>query len=194
MSKTEQNKEKKRRAILHAAQNIFLSEGYVLASMDRIAAEAQVTKQTIYRYYPSKVDLFKATLQQMGGISENSFLAHLREPNTKEALYQFAKDFIHAHLTDEHLAIFRLLVTESAKAPEITNSFFAVGPDDTDVKLSEFFTKRLGINNVESTVKLWTAMLLAHRAAVLIGMDKPSIQQIETHAKEATNFLLAAHS
>jgi len=194
MSKIEQNKERKRQAILQAAQDVFLSEGYELSSMDRIASQAQVTKQTIYRYFSSKVDLFKATLEQMGESSELGFLASLQEPDTKEALYKFARGFIRAHLSDEHLAIFRLLVAESAKSPEITSSFFAVGPDETDAELAEFFAERLGIKNVETTVQLWTAMLLAHRAAVLIGMQRLSDQQIEEHARDATNFLLAAIS
>lgn len=192
MSKIEQNKAKKKRAILLAAQNVFLSEGYLLASMDKIAIEAQVTKQTVYRYYSSKSDLFKATLEQMGERSEMAFLAHLQLPDTEEALYQFARGFIQAHLSDDHLATFRLLVAEGGKAPEMTRSFRAVGPDDTDVKLTEFFTERLGISNAETTLQLWTAMLLAHRAAVLIGMDKPTEQQIDQHAKDATAFLLAA--
>lgn len=194
MSKVEQNKEKKRQAILQAAQDVFLTEGYVLASMDSIAAQAQVTKQTIYRYYPSKVELFKATLQHMGKSSEVSFLDHLQDPNTKKALRKFAKGFILAHLSKEHLATYRLLVAESGKAPEITSSFFAVGPDETDAKLSKFFAERLGIKNVETTVQLWTAMLLSHRQSVLIGMKRPSNQQIEKYAKETTDFLLAAIS
>lgn len=194
MSKIEQNKAKKKRAILLAAQNVFLSEGYLLASMDKIAVEAQVTKQTVYRYYSSKSDLFKAMLEQMGENSEVDFLDHLQLPDTEEALYQFARGFIQAHLSDDHLATFRLLVAEGGKAPEMTRSFCAVGPDDTDVKLTEFFAERLGMNNAETTVQLWTAMLLAHRAAVLIGMEKPTEQQIDQHAKDATAFLLAAIS
>lgn len=194
MSKIEQNKAKKKRAILLAAQNVFLSEGYLPASMDKIAIEAQVTKQTVYRYYSSKSDLFKAMLEQMGENSEVDFLDHLQLPDTEEALYQFARGFIQAHLSDDHLATFRLLVAEGGKAPEMTRSFCAVGPDDTDVKLTEFFAERLGMNNAETTVQLWTAMLLAHRAAVLIGMEKPTEQQIDQHAKDATAFLLAAIS
>ncbi|WP_315983576.1 helix-turn-helix domain-containing protein [Aliamphritea spongicola] len=51
---------------MQAAQEVFLSEGFVQAGMDKIAAQAQVTKQTVYRYFPSKTELFKATLQYMG--------------------------------------------------------------------------------------------------------------------------------
>ena len=127
-------------------------------------------------------------------MSEDSFLSHLQEPNTKEALLKFARSFIQTHLSDDHLAIFRLLVAEGAKAQEIISSFFAVGPDETDKKLSEFFTERLSIKNVEITVQLWAAMLLAHRSAVLIGMDRPDDQQREELARDATDFLLAAIS
>lgn len=194
MSKIEQNKEKKRQAIQKAAQDIFLSEGYVLASMDRIAAQAQVTKQTIYRYYPSKIDLFKATLQHMGNHSEISFLDHLQEPDNEVALYRFARGFIQAHLSKEHLATMRLLIAESDKAPEITSVFWDIGPNETDEKLVQFFTDRLGITHAETTVNFWTAILLAPRETTLIGRQKPTGEQIEIWARDATRFLLAATS
>ncbi len=191
MGKIKQNKEKKRRVILQAAQDIFLSEGYVLTSMDKIAAQAQVTKQTIYRYYSSKSALFKAALEHIGEQPEMGFLTHLQEPDTEKALCQFAKGFIQAHLSEEHLAIFRLLVMESVKAPEITNSFYTVGSDETELKLAAFFTERLHLKNPEITAQLWTAMLLSHRTSVLVGRKKPNEQQLEKYVKEATQLLLA---
>lgn len=192
MGKIEQNKEMKRRAILKAAQDVFLSEGYLPASMDKIAKQAQVTKQTIYRYYPSKTELFEATLRQMGESPAFSFMDALQNPDTTEALYQFARGFIRAHLSDVHLATIRLLIAESAKAPEITKTFFEVGPDDTQTQLSTFFAERLNIENAENAVQMWTSMLFAHRSRVLIGMEKPTDQEIDQYAKETTDFLLAA--
>ncbi|RDE25195.1 TetR/AcrR family transcriptional regulator [Motiliproteus coralliicola] len=192
MSKVEQNKQRKREAILTAAQNVFLSEGYVLAGMDRIAAQAQVTKQTVYRYYPSKIELFKATLLKMGQENGFDFADQLQQSDSRQALYDFAKGFIKAHLSEQHLATFRLLVAESAKAPELTRSFCDIGPDHTADKLSEFFRQRFELKDPEASVQLWTAMLLAQRAGVLIGMDKPSEAQIEQHAKRATDMLLAS--
>lgn len=192
MSKIEQNKEKKRRAILQAAQTVFLSEGYVQAGMDRIAAEAEVTKQTVYRYFPSKTELLKATLQQMGERPGMDFGEHLEIADTREALYQFAKGFIQAHLSDEHLATVRLLIAESTKAPELTSSFWSIGPNETNTKLNAFFSHRLGLENAASTAEMWLAMLLSHRTSVLMGMDKPTGQEINDYADEATAFLLAA--
>ena len=44
--------------ILKAAENIFAQKGYSLTTMDDIAAEAQFSKATIYRYFQSKSELF----------------------------------------------------------------------------------------------------------------------------------------
>lgn len=192
MGKIEQNKEMKRRAILKAAQDVFLSEGYLPASMDKIAKQAQVTKQTIYRYYPSKTELFEATLRQIGESPAFSFMNALQQPDINEALYQFARGFIRAHLSDDHLATIRLLIAESAKAPEITKTFFEVGPDDTQEQLSAFFTERLKVQNPQNMVQMWTSMLFALRSRVLVGMEKPTDPEIDQYAKEATDFLLAA--
>lgn len=192
MGKIDQNKERKRSAILSAAQKAFLSEGYQQSSMDRIAAQAQVTKQTVYRYYPSKIDLFEATLTEMGKGIEEEFLSQLNKSDTREALLGFARDFIRFHVSERHIATFRLLVSESANAPEITRHFFAIAPDRTTDMLSSFFSEKFNIKDVQSIISLWTGMLLEPRSGVLVGMTKPTRQHIDRHAKNATDFLFAA--
>lgn len=194
MNKIEQNKEKKRRAIVSAAEDIFLNEGYVLASMDKIAAMAHVTKQTVYRYFPSKAELFKATLITIAESTEESFLDSLQDRDTKNALYQFAIGFIRFHVTEKHLSVYRLLISESKNAPELTSCFFEVGESQTDKVLSAFLEERLGVPNGEQTARLWTAMLIETRSSVLVGMPPPSTKEIELHAKDATNFLLQSVS
>ena len=192
MSKLAQNKEKKRLAILAAGQQAFLSEGYVAASMDRIAAEAGVTKQTVYRYYASKLDLFQAVLKFLGERPEADFSRSLETEDTEAALLGFAQMFIRMHLSEEHLATYRLLVAESARAPELTEPFFAEGPDDTGGLLNRFFSERLGLKDPEPLVHLWTSMLLGLRDAPLLGRGHPSSAEIEIHARQACRLLLDA--
>ncbi|MBD0354642.1 MAG: helix-turn-helix transcriptional regulator, partial [Rubrobacteraceae bacterium] len=48
----------KRDQILDGARRVFLRDGFAGASTDDIAAEAGVSKRTLYAYYPSKEDLF----------------------------------------------------------------------------------------------------------------------------------------
>lgn len=54
------NREKSLRiqSILAAAQRVFFSKGYLKATMDEIALEAEITKPTIYLYFKTKDDLF----------------------------------------------------------------------------------------------------------------------------------------
>lgn len=59
-SRREQEKETKRRLILKAGVKLFGDMGFNGASMDKIALEAQLTKRTLYKYFPNKVDLFFA--------------------------------------------------------------------------------------------------------------------------------------
>ena len=194
MKKIQKNKELKRLAILDAARAAFLSEGYVLANMDKIALEAQITKQTLYRYFPSKVDLFKATLKWMGERINSQFSDHLTHPDIKQALLSFATDFIYFHLSEEHIATMRLLIAESPKDADITSCFMSVGPDETDLALTHFFTERFGIEDTESIISIWTGMLLSLRSGVLVGMPKPDDKLIKKHVNDSTAFLLAALS
>ena len=65
MSKTIQNAEQKQHAIVSAAEALFLQQGYGVISMDQIAKKAGVTKQTVYRYFASKNELFAAVMQRV---------------------------------------------------------------------------------------------------------------------------------
>jgi len=52
------NKSKKRAAILDGAIEVFIEMGYELASMDKIAETAGVSKRTVYNHFGSKENLF----------------------------------------------------------------------------------------------------------------------------------------
>lgn len=190
MSKIEQNREKKKQAILTAAKAFFLSEGYTAASMDAIAAEARLTKQTLYRYFPSKFELFQATLEKLGESFNERYLQHLSLVNSRDALVAFAKEFMAFHLSKEHIATHRLLITESVQAPEIVESFMKIGADDTNRVLSAFLLERYDLSQAETKVDLWLGMLLAPRSRALLGLSTLNEEQIECHAVEATDLLL----
>ena len=51
-----------RLGVLHAADDLLVERGYSGVTMEGIAARAGVAKQTIYRWWPSKVDVLLDTL------------------------------------------------------------------------------------------------------------------------------------
>ncbi len=54
--------ERARLAVLHAADDLLIERGFGGVTVEGIAARAGVAKQTIYRWWPSKVDILLDTL------------------------------------------------------------------------------------------------------------------------------------
>src|SRR5215469_18599256 len=63
----EEKASRKRREIRQAAIGEFLAKGYAGTSMDDVAAAARVSKQTVYKYFGSKEELFVAIIEATVG-------------------------------------------------------------------------------------------------------------------------------
>ena len=59
-----------RQAILDAAQELFLSRGYALASIDAIAARARVARQTVYDNFGDKAALLCAVGERIAALAD----------------------------------------------------------------------------------------------------------------------------
>lgn len=59
-SRRRREREERRERILEAARLVFRKKGFSAATMDEVAAEAQLSKGTLYLYFASKDDLFLA--------------------------------------------------------------------------------------------------------------------------------------
>lgn len=69
-----------RERILHTAHLLFYREGIRATGIDRIIAEARVTKVTFYRQFPSKQDLVMAYLEHRHAVWMQWFRAALTQP------------------------------------------------------------------------------------------------------------------
>lgn len=68
----------KRQQIADAATRLFLANGYAGTSTDAISADAGVSKQTLYSYFPTKVDLLAEVLNR----ASRELFPNLPHPNT----------------------------------------------------------------------------------------------------------------
>jgi len=191
MKKIEQNKKQKRERILKAAQEIFQSNGFIGASMDKVAEKACVTKQTVYRYFSTKEVLFQAALEVQRLQAKNDFLDALNLEDADKALKAFATGFIRRHLSKEHLANIRLLVSEGPTVPEITRAFYAMGPKKTQACISQFLKKRFEIDDAEYEISVFLNTLLSMRMPVLTGLHAlPSQAEIRRHSEKTVELFL----
>ncbi len=70
----------KRQAILDAAEKTFGANGYAAATMEQIAADAGISKGSIYNYFRSKQDLFMELFAQSVATDEAQVDTLLNQP------------------------------------------------------------------------------------------------------------------
>jgi AcrR family transcriptional regulator len=115
----------KRDAIVRAALDVFLREGYARASVDAIAAAAGVSKRTIYDYYGGKEQLFVSTLRSTMAGHADSFRDMLDRTlgditDLHAAFVRFGVEFATGIArSDERAAVMRLMIAEVAHFPAL---------------------------------------------------------------------------
>src|ERR1700730_17187702 len=57
-------RQERRRQLLDAALEVFVSQGYHAAAMDEIAERAGVSKPVLYQHFPGKLELYLALLDE----------------------------------------------------------------------------------------------------------------------------------
>ena len=119
----------RRQAIIDIARTSFLSEGYAATSMSAIGARAGGSKATLYTYYPSKADLFAAVIQEMCERTRHE-LRQAGDPDaeTSHLMTRFGRRYVRIMLSDEVIALHRLVVSEAVRFPELGEVLDAVGP------------------------------------------------------------------
>ena len=119
----------KMRQILAAARKIFLQLGYEAASMDAIARQAGVSKATLYTHFDGKHALFAALIVlECRHLSDAIGQRALDEPDIRLALRRLAHDFNNLLCTEESLAMYRIVVAETPRFPELGLVFYNSGP------------------------------------------------------------------
>jgi TetR/AcrR family transcriptional regulator, mexJK operon transcriptional repressor len=80
---------RKHQAILEAAEQVFLRDGYLGANMDELAALSQVSKQTVYKHFGSKEALFIELVSAMTTLAGNQVHDEVPDPVAADELPAF---------------------------------------------------------------------------------------------------------
>ena len=130
----------KRKAILEAAETLFLRNGYDGSSMDAIAAEAGVSKLTVYSHFTDKETLFafavKSKCEQQ--IPELLFELPPGVP-IETALLNIARGFHRLINSAESIELHRVLITHGVHDPKISQTFYDAGPQRLTDGMEQLF-------------------------------------------------------
>lgn len=165
--------EAKRRAILAAARTLFLRDGFD-ASVDAVAAEAGVSKVTVYNHFGSKEALFievvKDTLDApLGGMPVAALDGLADAEDLRTALIAAARAWVDgARNNPETLALRNVVGRELHRFPELDGVWRAAGPERHHPAVAKALRTladrgRLDIPDIEAAIiQLYALLLYPH--------------------------------
>lgn len=104
--------------ILEAALRLMAQQGFVRMSMDAVAAEAGVTRPTIYRRWPSKIELAMAALVAYCDVSLPEVVGDRRTDLIAEM-----EHFRRALLRPNGMSLLGTVLAEEHETPELLAAF-----------------------------------------------------------------------
>jgi AcrR family transcriptional regulator len=105
----------RRAQLLNAAEVLFLQDGYNATTMERVAASADVSKATLYKYFADKDELFFELVKQRRLAPDPRPMEELRS-TIEQTLVHLKHRGSHADLTH---SILRLLTTGAGRRTDV---------------------------------------------------------------------------
>ncbi|MGW5875998.1 TetR/AcrR family transcriptional regulator [Nocardiopsis terrae] len=197
--------ERKRRAILEAAEEVFLGGGYLGTNMDEIAARSEVSKQTVYKHFGSKENLFVEIVSHMTTGAGDLVHEDVPDPAEDEDLADYLGDYalrqLTVVLTPRLMRLRRLVIGEVARFPELAGALYEHGPRRAVGALGEIFERlaergRLSVEDPHAAASRfnWLVMSEPVNRAMLLGDEGiPAREELREHAAESVRVFLAAY-
>ena len=138
----------KRDQILSGARRVFLRDGFAAASTDAIAAEAKVSKRTLYVYYPSKEELFAGVMRDMTienpqtrALESIEEISPASEEELRRDLLELGRKIIATMMQPDYLALLRTTIADTHRFPQLGGLFRASVPERAMRSFAVFIEK-----------------------------------------------------
>lgn len=192
----------KQRGIVDAATRLFMAQGYADVSMDAIARAAGVSKATLYAYFASKERLFANLVGEAcrrSGPGSVEFADG--EADVRATLSILADRTLHFMLDEKSLAIYRVVLGEAARFPELGRAFYERGPAKNRSNVAAWLERQMAAGKLRSAdpglaAEQFTGLLRTHlQMRALLGIDPPPTEsEIQATAQAAVETFLRAYA
>ncbi len=187
--------------ILESARDHFLSEGLERASVDAIAADAGVSKMTIYSHCASKEALFEAVVrdrtdQVLGGIAG---VESMDPEFPQQALMAIGEQFLALARDERELGQFRALYGAASTQPLACQAFHRQGAERLISDLASYLERAtqaftLSVADPRLAADLFLAMFLGDgHIRGLLKLPMPNADQNRALLQEAVRVFLTAY-
>ena len=192
------DKSAKQDVIVMIAKDIFLREGFSATSMATIAARVGGSKATLYNYFPSKEQLFEAVVREFCERNAEVFGSlNWDGDDFRTALSRFGRDIATVMISDDVIAMHRLIVAEASRFKEIGEAYYQAGMKRGKEKLYARFEAAMDAGYIRRTDPFMAAQHffdlcvggLHRRRLMNIGAD-PTRAELEAHVDAAVDAFL----
>jgi AcrR family transcriptional regulator len=195
---------RKRQAILEAATEIFLINGYLGTNMDEIAGRSAVSKQTVYKHFSSKEALFieiVSSLTDRTGDRVHGDAPPVDPENLAAYLEEYAFRQLYIVLNPRIMQLRRLVIGEVPRFPELARVLYERGPLRAIGILANLFEslKAQGLLRFDDSMVAashfnWLVMSTPLNQAMLLGDDAiPDSEALRNEARDGVRVFLAAY-
>lgn len=145
--------ETKGQRILSSASSLFLSQGFSSTSMDAVANLAGVSKQTVYSHFTNKEHLFTAVIEKKlrDYQFDADFLAESQQLGT--LLNKTALSLIELYLDEQVVAMYRVVIGEITRAPQVPELFYNAGIKHTTDLLLTYLRPQVPPRHSDNAIK-----------------------------------------
>jgi AcrR family transcriptional regulator len=191
----------RREAILDIAREVFSREGYAAASMSHIASRLGGSKGTLYNYFASKEELFRAHVQERCGChAREMFATPLAGDDPAVVLAEVAERVLTFILSDEATAFYSLVVAEAQRTPEIGQAFFESGLQTGLRRITDYLERsradgKINTDNCGEAAEDFVSLIQSglYRKRVLNTIPMPSNDEIRATAQRAAATFMRAY-
>ncbi|BEU74360.1 TetR/AcrR family transcriptional regulator (plasmid) [Ralstonia syzygii subsp. indonesiensis] len=115
--------------MLKAATAVFLAHGFSAATTDMIQRKASVSKATMYACFPNKEAMFAAVIEQECAKMAATIRAIQAAPgDIAKTLTDIGLSYLRFVLSPTALALYRVVVAEAPRFPDLGRRFYLAGP------------------------------------------------------------------
>jgi AcrR family transcriptional regulator len=144
--------ELRRAAFLEAARDVFLESGYEAANMAEIVKRAGGSLSTLYSQFGGKKGLFEAMIDAR--VTELTAQMHIElaaHAPLKEGLRRIGETFLLKQTQPESLDVFRLMVAQAKKFPEMAEAWSKRAPEAVRKALADYLSDRAKAGEIKIT-------------------------------------------
>jgi TetR/AcrR family transcriptional regulator, mexJK operon transcriptional repressor len=191
--------ESRKKELADVAERMFLQHGFSDTTMNMIAKEAHASKETLYRHFLSKEVLFSEIVRRRAARVFDPHELACDEGPPSQILFRLGCRVLRALTRPGSLDLFRVVVAETPRAPELGRLFWSQGPVHVQRSLSAYLTGAhkkgtLVCENAEMAARLFLGAAIAtHQTLALVSSPAFEIgdAEIESHVAGAVEMFLS---